>query len=109
MNPEQSKSSCRERNWERHDSRGNCLNLEEEIDLEFIFDKRMSNLVEKPSPAGCKEGRMVDAHSDRTINTMNLSRVTFRNIKVRASIIFYIAIVRMVYHNLKGISNHLSC
>jgi hypothetical protein len=36
MNPEQRESSCRERNWERHDSRDNCLNLEEDIDFGFI-------------------------------------------------------------------------
>jgi len=39
MNPEKSESSCRERNWERGASRGNCLNLEEEADFVFIVEK----------------------------------------------------------------------
>ena len=39
MNPEKKESSCRERNWERGDSRGNCLNLEDEIDFGFIVEK----------------------------------------------------------------------
>jgi len=41
MNPEKTESSCWERNWERGDSRGNCLNLEEEIDFGFIVEKGM--------------------------------------------------------------------
>jgi len=41
MNPEQSESSCRERNWERDDSGDNRLNLEEEIDFWFIVNKGM--------------------------------------------------------------------
>jgi len=39
MKPEKRESSCRERNWERGDSRDNCLNLEEEIDFGFIVGK----------------------------------------------------------------------
>lgn len=39
MNPEKFESSCRERNWERDDSRGSCLNLEEEIDFGFIVEE----------------------------------------------------------------------
>jgi len=41
MNPEKRESSCRERNWERGDSRGNCLNLEEEIDFGFIVKRNV--------------------------------------------------------------------
>jgi len=51
MNPEQSESSCRERNCESNDSHGNCLNLEKEIDFEFI----VGLLDEQPGPAGWKE------------------------------------------------------
>jgi len=49
INPEKSESSCRERNWERVDSRGNCLNLEEEIDdfgfiVKGLFDRKVCSI-----------------------------------------------------------------